>query len=219
MTLYGATAQPHDSSKTGNPQPGMTFAQAVRSPWFYVFYLSVALLIGILAIFQSIPVHLQLMGRGDVIAAVMTTIALTMMAWKIILGWLVDAIGLRPAMTLTLGIYAVTCFVTPLVNGTFLLLLRGVGIAAGTANHMVSPPLAGAVAFGQREFPVIWGVMATAMQLGLALGTPVWGAIKDATGSFDLAWRAVPVLLVVSLAGLFVATARNRAAYTNPAGH
>lgn len=147
------------------------------------------------------------------IAIVMTAIAVFMIAWKIILGWLVDAIGARWAMILTLGIYATICFITPMIGSTAMLLVFAFGIAAGTANHTVSPPLIGAIAFGQREFPVIWGVMATALQFGLAIGTPIWGAIKDATGSFEMAWRVIPVLVVISLAGLLVSMARGRSSY------
>lgn len=192
----------------------MTFAQALRSPWFYLFYLMIALLGIIIAIVQSLSVHLTLIGMTAWIGPLMMIVTLGLVFWKVVLGTLVDAIGLTRAMILTLGLCALCFWFMPGTTTPWLLVIFMIGIAAGTANGTVIPPLAGAVAFGPKDFASIWGLGATAFSVGTAAGTPLWGFVQDATGDFDLAFRLLPLLLAVTVAGLLLAMNRGQAFYT-----
>lgn len=208
---------PTDGAQTAAEEPGMTFAQAMRSPWFHLFYLMIVLLGIIIAVVQSLSVHLDLIGMASSIGPLMMIVTLGLVFWKVILGVLVDALGLRWAMIITLGLCAATFAVMPGTTALWILVLCMIGIAAGTANGTVIPPLAGAVAFGARHYPAIWGVGATAFSVGTAAGTPLWGWVKDITGDFTLAFRLLPFLIAVTIAGLLLAMNRGHASYTGTA--
>ncbi|MDO5512008.1 MFS transporter [Corynebacterium sp.] len=207
---YGGLAPQRE---TPTSEPGMTFGQAMRSPWFHLFYLMIVLLGIIIAVVQSLSVHLDLIGLPAAIGPLMMIITLGLVFWKIILGVLVDVLGLRWAMLITLGLCAAAFLAMPGTTSMWILVLCMIGISAGTANGTVIPPLAGAVAFGARDYPAIWGVGATAFSVGTAAGTPLWGWAQDLTGDFTLAFRLLPLLIVITIAGLFLAMNRGRAAY------
>ena len=170
---YGGLPPQKDTAAVA--EPGMTFAQAMRSPWFYLFYLMIVLLGIVIAVVQSLSVHLDLIGLAAWIGPLMMIITLGLVFWKVVLGVLVDALGLRWAMIIPLGLCAAAFIVMPGTTAVWILVLCMVSIAAGTANGTVIPPLAGAVAFGARDYPAIWGVGATAFSVGTAAGTPLWG--------------------------------------------
>lgn len=199
------------SEETG--APGMTYAQALRSPWFYLFYLMVTLLGIVIAIVQSLAVHLNQIGMTQYIGLLMMIVTLGLVFWKIILGTLVDLVGVRWAMISTLALCAVVFAFMPVVSNLWILIVFMVGIAAGTANGTVIPPLAGAITFGQKDFPAIWGLGATAFSIGTALGTPLWGVVKDLTGSLDAAFYSLPVLIAITVVGLLIAMNRGKASY------
>ena len=50
--------------------------------------------------------------------------------------------------------------------------------------------------------------------MGTAAGTQLWGFVQDATGDFDLAFRLLPLLLAITVAGLLLAMNRGQAFYT-----
>lgn len=194
--------------------PGMTFAQALRSPWFYLFYLMIVLLGIVIAIVQSLSVHLNQINLSNFIGMLMMVVTLGLVFWKIILGTLVDIIGVRWAMISTLALCALAFAVMPVITNPWVLMLIMVGVAAGTANGTVIPPLAGSITFGQKDFPAIWGLGATAFSVGTALGTPLWGLVTDLTGSLDAAFYSLPVLIAITIAGLLVAMNRGQASYS-----
>ncbi|MDO5670264.1 MAG: MFS transporter [Corynebacterium sp.] len=199
---------------TPTSEPGMTFAQALRSPWFYLFYLTIVLLGIVIAVVQSLSVHLDLIGLAAWIGPLMMIITLGLVFWKVVLGVLIDALGLRWAMIITLGLCAGAFFILPGTTTVWVLVLCMIAIAAGTANGTVVPPLAGSVAFGARDYPAIWGVGATAFSVGTAVGTPLWGWVKDLTGDYNLVFRMLPFLIAVTVVGLLLAMHRGHASYT-----
>ena len=54
---------------------------------------------------------------------------------------------------------------------------------------------------------------ATAFSVGTAAGTPLCGWVQDVTGDFTLAFRVLPVLIVITIAGVMLAMNRRRAVY------
>lgn len=210
---YGAELAPADHDEAP-AAPGMTYRQALRNPWFYLMYIMLTILGLTTSIYQSLSVHLRLIGlTTDQLGLYLSALTLGLVGAKIGLGALVDIVGLRVSMIITLGFYSVCALLMPSTGAGWLLVILMVGMAAGTANATVTPPIAGAITVGRREFPAIWGIGATAFSLGNALGTPLWGAMKDATGDFTLSFRIVPALVVFFTLGLFVAMARGQASW------
>lgn len=210
---YGGELPPDAKVSEETGAPGMTFTEALRSPWFYLFYVMIVLLGVIIAIVQSLSVHLDLIGMTKYIGLLMMIVTLGLVFWKIVLGWLVDVIGVRWAMIATLGLCAVVFALMPVVTNLWLLIIFMIGIAAGTANGTVIPPLAGGITFGQKDFPEIWGIGATAFSVGTAAGTPFWGLIKDLTGDLNLAFYSLPFLIAITVIGLLLSMRGGQASY------
>ncbi len=214
---YGEAEVAHVDHTAAKVAAGMTYVQALRSGWFWLLYVMLTLLGVTTSIYQSIATHLRLIGKTDDLGLFMTALTVGLVITKVLLGYLVDAIGLRASMIITLGAYCAASLLLPGALNTWLLIILMIGMAAGTANATVVPPLAGAITVGNRDFPAIWGIGATAFSLGNGIGTPLWGAMKDATGNFDLSFQVVPALVLVFTLGIFLAMSRGRASYLAPA--
>lgn len=202
-----------DATTPLQPVAGLSFSQALCSPWFWLLYLMLALLGLATAIYQGLSVHLRLIGQTERLGLILTALTVSLVLAKVVIGILVDVIGVRASMFITFGLYIAACLAMPGVTSTGLLLVLMIGIAIGTANATVLPPLVGAITVGPRDFPAIWGIGATAFSLGNAVGTPLWGTLKDATGDYTTSFQLIPVLVVILTAGLIVTMNRGRASY------
>lgn len=154
---YGADFMDTDRATRHDEAVGMTYRQALRSVWFYLLYAMLVLLGVVIAIVQGLSVHFADVGLTGSIGQFMMVITLGLVFWKIALGALIDAIGLRWSMIGTLGLCALACFFMPVATSFPLLVAMMFAIAAGTANGTVVPPLIGGITFEQREFAAIWG--------------------------------------------------------------
>lgn len=190
---------------------GVNLADALRTPWLPILGASLVLLGLMSSMGQHIPNHLSGQGAssGDISVA-MTVMTLSLVVLKPGLGHLVDFIGLRRAVVLTLGIFAATSAVSVLVTSMTLYFLVMVGFAAGFTNGTVTPPLVVVRAFGPRDFARTWGVLGMAYPLGMAVGTPTWGLVKDLMGEYTWAFLSVPVWVALILIGFALAVRGGR---------
>ena len=63
--------------------------------------------------------------------------------------------------------------------------LVGAGFAVGT----VTPPLVCSMAFGQRQFAAIFGVLGTAYMMGLAFGSVLWSEAGRISADPEQPWQ------------------------------
>ena len=160
--------------------PGLRLGQALRSGWFWLLYAMVTLL-GVFCamgqITQPFFINQQTYpGSGmtpGLAGTLMTTQMVGLIMAKPVLGWLIEAIGMVKAMIILMAIHGVAGYllgtiVYPASGWIFLVIgLVGAGFAVGS----LTPPLACGLAFGQRDYASIYGVLGSAYALGLAIGS------------------------------------------------
>ena len=194
-------------------EPGLKQKDAFSIPWFYVLIGSYLLFGMTYAMTQHFVAYLSATPWGievspQKISAVVITATLCLIVFKPLIGWLIDKMGLLPAMWLTLGVAGAAVFISTWVTYFIPYLILIVFMSLGTSNGTVSPPLIAQAAFGQRDFSKIWGVLGMAYPIGLAVGTPLWGAFPDKLGSYGWGFVLVPFVTVIFMIG-FTLSVRN----------
>lgn len=210
---YGADpvdARGGESEGPARPEPGLTFARALRTPWMWLVF-AAGVLIGVLhGSAQIMPQFLTgrvvaepPVGLGQPLAyysTLMLVWTLGLILLKPVLGWLNDKIGIVLSMTLALGSQALFLFLLPqfasfgTVLPLFFMLLMSFGMSTGT----VQPPLLTSEATGRKNYSAIWTITGTSYTLGIAVGSPIWGMFYDpGTGSYPVAFMLSPVLAAV----------------------
>lgn len=186
--------------------PGYTYAEALRSPWVWLIMAAILLLgithagAQILAIYiqgthaiysdPTLPLRAQPPSETAFFSSLMMTWTLGLLIFKPLLGVLNDKLGILGAMLLTVGMQGLAFYYFAMWNDpgftaiAALMFSSMFFMAAGMSNGTVQPPLLVAGAVGNRAFGQIWSFFGGAYLVGMAIGTPLWGMLKDATGSY-----------------------------------
>ena len=77
-------------------------------------------------------------------------------------------------------------------------------VCAGTPNVMHQ--LIALDLFGKKDFTAIWGVLAVAANVGLAIGNPILGLMYDLTGTYQLTIMVCIALMIICFISFFLAT-------------
>lgn len=186
--------------------PGATLAQALRSPWLYVLIASLLLMGLTHAMNQHVVNYLALRPWGiDVptkfVSAAMLVATVALIVYKPLLGALVDRLGLATMVVTTLTIAAIATFVSAYTTSAPVYLICVALFSLGFANGTVSPPLIGQAAFGERDFDALWGTLGMAYPIGVAIGVPIWGLVRDVLGSYGWGFISVPLLTALFVTG------------------
>ena len=224
------------SSPDPASQPGQLYHEALRSPWLWLVYAMVIVMgmvhagAQVLAIYlqgtsiysdPTLPLKMQPPEETAFFSMLMIVWTLGLLAFKPLLGWLNDRIGMLVTMLVSLGMQALTFLYLPyMVYGSpaVLMFVAMIFMAAGMSNGTVQPPLLLSGTVGQRDFGKIWSFFGTAYFIGLALGTPLWGLVRDLSGSFLPGFRAAPVLLMLVALLSWWGMKQGHAAYLRRAG-
>lgn len=200
LPIYGQQEirLPDASGLDAEPLPGLTLRQALRTPWFWVLY-AMAALLGVYYAMGQITTPFFTNQQTDptsgmtpgLVAALMSVQMVGLIAAKPTLGTMIDKLGIIRAMIISMSIHAVVGVLLgwirfPAPWWVFVVIfLIGAGFAVGT----LTTPLACGMAFGQRDFAAIWGVLGTAYALGLAVGTPAWSAAGTINADPGQPWQ------------------------------
>jgi len=164
----------------------MTYAQALRSPVFYLLALSFVCFAMISTFTQQIPIFFTTKGATDVQAGMILSIAsIVMIVSKIVMGIVSDKLGATKAFYTFTAIY-ILAFCSFAATDNITILIGAVMIyAVSTGVPAVMNQLVTFEVLGKKEFTAIWGILSTASSLGLAMGGPLLGYFYDATGSYN----------------------------------
>ncbi len=167
---------------------GVTVGDALRDYRFWVIWLSVAVVAlaygGVfINMIQIAGLHGLPPARG---AVVMSVMALGILAGRVITGLLFDRFWAPAVLVPILLGPALACWLmmgtapglTPLLAGAVLL-----GFAAGAESDLIAF-LAGKY-FGMAHYGKIYGLLYMPFGLGSAISPAIYGAVRDATGSYD----------------------------------
>ena len=177
--------------------PGVTRTRALRSRQLWAIVAALFLHSVTMGVFQNLIPMAEIKGHSTALAGTLMTVsAIGMVICTMSLGVLTDVKG--PAFVVALGV------------GTLILSLIGfvvfdaypglaVSVAAMSIGVSMIPvllPILVFRVFGARDYNGIFSTLAAAMPLGMGVGAPVWGAIYDATGTYD----AASILSAVAIA-------------------
>lgn len=185
LRRYGAdqAADPSEATHQVARTHGLQLGEALRSGWFWLLYVALCLL-GVHHALGQITQPFFMNQQTDPGSGMTPAMAGIFMSFQMVgvilakptLGALIEVIGLVRATAIILVVNAFAAIVLadirfPAPTYTYLVIaLVGAGFAVGT----VTPPLVCSMAFGQRQFAAIYGVLGTAYMMGLAFGSVLW---------------------------------------------
>lgn len=172
----------------GGNSTGIAFAQAMRDRRFWLIFASIML---IAAAYGGAHIHMIpiVMDHGFGIAeatSVMGVVGLGILAGRVITGFLLDRFWAGHVAFPLLCLPAVACFMLMGQDSAVpMLLIAGLmlGFAAGAESDLIAY-LAGRY-FGMGHYGKIYGMLYLPFGLFSAISPMVYGAVRDATGSYD----------------------------------
>lgn len=214
-TAYGhgesAIKEPNATVATNEPSEsvssGLTYAEALRSPVFYLAAIAFISFTMVSTFTQQLQVFLVSNGLDIVqVGAMMSVASVAMIISKIGMGSVSDKFGAIPTYVGLAVIFA-TAFVLFFLTSSPVILFIGLlmyYMCAGTPNVMHQ--LIALDLFGKKEFTAIWGLLAIAANIGLAVGNPLLGLLYDLTGTYQLTILVCISLMILTLVCFFLAT-------------
>lgn len=173
---------------------GMTRAQALKSPEFYLLAVVIIVITAACGIQQQQPSLLSHFGFDTGTASLVLSAQTAVLALgKIGQGFVYGRFGVRRGGCVMLLLFAAGCaavMVRALVFPGLVLLALGFGV------YTTLMPLVTRQVFGTREYAAIWGVLATVGSLGTIVANPLWGGVYDLTGTYTPGLIVVAALLV-----------------------
>ena len=119
--------------------------------------------------------------------------------------WFVEKRGIAMSMTMA-GIGLGGTIFSPIVTNLLqnygwrhTYLIMAVVFGFGNAIGTVIPPLVTSEVFGMEKYPEAYGMVNSATQVGLSLGSLLVASMYDLNGSYTLAWMLLLVLTAVTL--------------------
>ena len=118
---------------------------------------------------------------------------------RVVAGALADRMDRRVLSASIFAVQAVALAVTAVSTSAPSLFTASVAFGLGVGNVITLPPLLVHAEFGARSFATIFGMASAAMQVGVALGPGLVGALRDATGGYAVAIGVLALLDAVAV--------------------
>jgi len=180
---------------------GFSLQQAMHTGQFWIFiFMTFCSSFG----FQAIWVHIVPYAVDLGITTANATSILIVMGGvgivaRIIMGYIGDRIGYKPAYIIGFILIAMSLFWVTLANKLWMLYLFGAAFSLGSAGMgALSSPMT-AQLFGMRSHGVVFGVISLSWTIGAAVGPALAGGIFDVTNSYQLAWLIYGALAVAGI--------------------
>lgn len=204
LLALGAREPSPEDATTALVLPGVPARRAFRTPQFAALSLGIVLVAVILSVQQHFaPLMVEHGVELSTAGGLISLMALVSVFSTIILGVLNDRYGTSRAL-----LFALVCLALAMVGYVFA--LGFVPLAASTTIFAfgagfpgVLIPILVMLLFGMRDYAAILGPSMAMIAAGFAIGTPLWGAVLDATGSYSAALVGA-VVLSVAAAALFI---------------
>ena len=200
-------ADPVDTKKKrkarGATWEGISYAEAVRKPYFYLTLAGVFLAgMTLQGLSDAVVPHMYDIGMDkDYVANIISVGSLLLCVTKIYTGWSCDRFGMKvPLYTSLLCAMASAIMVSFLTNtpaGHVLAWIRIVPEKLALPLETVMLPLITAEYFGDKDFDKILGIVVGVNYAGYALGAPFGNVCYDIFGDYKLAFLVFGALMVL----------------------
>ena len=186
-------------------QPGLTLAQAARDWRFWL--LAGAFVLISFAVGGPIPNMENILkvagfARNDIVGLV-ALIGLSVIAGRVVGGWLIDRYWAPAVAFVMLSLPAVACWLLaggPLGIDAARLSIFLIGFAAGVEFDLMAFLVARY--FGMKSYSAIYGSIYGFFALGAGIGPVVFGKFYDKSGSYSSVLQLSAVLLLLGSASL-----------------
>jgi len=181
-------------------------SQAVRSFAFWALAAVVGLRmlsISTLNIFR-IPFYIEQGISPQLVAWALSAEAVVAAVIAIPTGWAMDRFPPRYVATTSLSILIIVFLVTMNVSTTWHVFIATMLLGAAGASFSVAQNALWPAYFGGAHIGSIRGLTAPLTVIFSAIGGPITGAIKDATGTYIPAWQGSMILLVAATGLMFI---------------
>ena len=216
---YGVKPGEGEASHSDNvpvlQQTGITRAQAVKTPAFYLQILGM-LCLGTAGMGMSghVIAYLTDIGYSELTASTAMSLVMTVMIFaKIFLGAVFDKIGPVPSAVLT-GVCMLVSVVALRFAGVASFMPYVFSLCFGFGYSTLTVPYSYLIGqnFGTREFSSIYSLICTLGSLGGGIAATLTGMLYDRLGSYYPVWTIYFVLACLALTFLFLAskTAQDR---------
>lgn len=180
--------------------PGVPRARAFGSRQLWALALGLVLYHMVQAVQQhTMPLYAERGVDGVAAGSLVSLMSLCVVAATLAVGTLADRFGIAAALWASALAQTLSMAVLWLAQGYLPLAVGTVLLSMSTAVAGVCLPLIVMLAFGPRDFAAILSPVMGAVPIGLALGTPVWGVVKDASGSYAPALAGAAVATLAAL--------------------
>ena len=154
--------------------------------------------ISTLSLFR-IPFYIEQGISPQLVAWTLSAEAVVGAAIAIPAGWAVDRYQPRFVATMALFIYMIAFLVTMNVSATWHVFLAAILFGAGSAGYLVIQNAMWPAYFGGLNIGSIRGLAIPVATVFSGIGSPMTGAVKDATGSYKPAWLVSLALLAIAM--------------------
>jgi len=170
---------------------GVSMAEARQKSYFYLalgcIFATGLVLQGITSVAAA---HMKDVGlEAAYVATVLSVHSLALSGFKFLMGFLYDRLGLRTTMTIcdvaSLIVMVLLASITASPLGKVLAIAYGVLSSAALPLETIMLPLYAGDLFGEKEFNKFLGLVVSINTAGYALGSPIFNAVFDKTGSYD----------------------------------
>ncbi len=204
-TPRGPATTCDDTPNTASCETDLTFSQSARTfQLWLICFINMAILTCLLSVLVHIVAHARDIGIPTHMAAgVLSTIGGASMIGRFITGMVIDKIGSKRSMTLSLLVLVCGLLILNTADTTALLYFFAViyGLAHGGFFTVLSP--IAAELFGVRAHGSIFGLIVFFGCTGGAIGPVLTGYLFDTTGSYSLPFLLFFISSLIGLCLLF----------------
>lgn len=179
---------------------GVTSRQAVKTArWWFQWFAHLTTMIGYSAFAtQCVAYFTDITGSADTASTVYSAALGTMIIGMTLLGVLTDILHVKRTSVIAPMFFAgvFICMVLAKQNMIFATILVPLYMIGGAVPGII-PSLLTVRNFGDKEFGVLSGWMNMAGNLGQIVGPIVSAFIFDVTGSYELAWIVIAIVMVI----------------------
>ena len=191
---------------------GLTFAEAVKSPKFYMqilcFFLAGATTYGV---FNQLALFASDSGAAAIAGTIVSVALIAQAVGMMVLSPIADKAGVKWLVLIALVALIAGCAIVFVTGGQLNVpLLYVVGACVGFSTAGSQMPMGAAVreAFGSRDFGKILGIMVGVVSLGASAGPMIMSAFYDIFGNYQLGLIVMMVASAAYILMMFPATAK-----------
>jgi len=201
----------------GHSWSGISFTEAVKSPYFYGAAICIFLTgLSLQGINGVAAAHMKDVGLDPAyVGKVLSIHSLALALFKFLTGVIYDRYGLRVTISIcsatAVFVMVVLTLITDTATGKILAMVYGIFSSLALPLETILLPIYAGDLFGQKSFDKILGIFVSINTAGYAVGAPIVNAAFDIFGSYNIGFIICAVAMVLVIVTLqFVISAAHK---------